>query len=91
MSKFNNMNSQGLVNMETHTQDTLKGQKDSDTWNETYFRTDSCQFIYKHFKLMLLLCDFTYGEESMSKHKPFHKCHISEILMEGPQKHLLKV
>lgn len=48
MSKFNDNNSQGLVNMETH-KTTLKGQKDPDTWNEKYFRTDSCQFIYKHF------------------------------------------
>lgn len=34
---------------------------------------------------------FTNGEERLSKHKPFHKCHISGILMEGPHKHLLKV
>lgn len=27
----------------------------------------------------------------MSKHKLFHKRHISGILMEGPRKHLLKV
>lgn len=40
--------------METH-KTTLKGQKDSDTCNEKYFRTDSCQFIDEHFLSIPLL------------------------------------
>lgn len=37
------------------------------------------------------LCNFIYGKESMSKHKPFHKWHIGGILMERPHKHHSKM
>lgn len=41
--------------------------------------------------MVLLSVASHMARECVSKHKPFHKCHISGILMEEPHKHLLKV
>lgn len=52
--KLNNIRRQGLVNVGTY-EITLKGQEESDTCNEKYFRSDSCPFLYKHLQWMGLL------------------------------------
>lgn len=40
---------------------------------------------------MPLLSVASHMVRKVCPNKPFHKCHISGILMEGPHKHLLKV
>lgn len=88
--KLNNINSQGLVNMETH-KTTLKGQKILTHERRTILKLIAVNLYVNTFNQCSAFCSFTCGEETMPKHKPFHKCHISGILMERPHKHLLKV
>lgn len=88
--KLNNINSQGLVNMETH-KTTLKGQKILTHERRTILELIAVNLYVNTFNQCSAFCSFTCGEETMPKHKPFHKCHISGILMERPHKHLLKV